>query len=124
MTLNVYAAPGSNFQQVGGGCPPGWVAMGSQRPPGDNTLLYTATLAGEWAISDETVARIDADREAAWVDAEMLLVAVQLVMLEDEDPSALPGTARQWRDYRIALRNWTEGAPNFPDEAYRPMRPA
>lgn len=61
--------------------------------------------------------------EAAWRDDEMNLVADQLLRIEDEDPSALPGTGRQWRDYRIHLRAWVEGSQYYPDSAYRPARP-
>lgn len=64
------------------------------------------------------------NREAAWVISEMAVIAEQLLMLEDSDPTALPGTERQWRDYRIALRAWKEGAAGFPDAAQRPARPA
>lgn len=33
------------------------------------------------------------------------------------------GTARQWRDYRIALRSWNEDNPDFPKETKRPKQP-
>ena len=122
--MNVYAEVGGNFQQVGGECPDGWIQMSGQRPEGDDALLYTATTAGEWVISEETLARIGAGREAAWVEAEMSVVADQLIMLEDDDPAALPGTARQWRDYRIALRAWKDGATGYPHTELRPARPA
>lgn len=62
--------------------------------------------------------------EAVWRDSEMVVVADQLLRLEDGDPKALSGTERQWRDYRIALRSWVEGAENFPKIAHRPQRPA
>ena len=124
MNLNVYAEIGGNLQQVGGDCPGGWVEMVGPRPDGEDTLLYTATAAGEWVISEETLARLSAERETAWVETEMPLVAEQLVMLEDEDPAALPGTARQWRDYRIALRGWKDGAAGYPEIDRRPARPA
>ncbi|MBC3411271.1 hypothetical protein HU720_08135 [Pseudomonas sp. SWRI51] len=122
--MSVYAEIGGNFQQVGGTCPDGWVEMSGQRPDDEDTLLYTATQAGEWVISDETLARIGAEREVAWVEEEMPVAAEQLIMLEDEDPAALPGTARQWRDYRIALRAWKDGAAGYPQIELRPARPA
>lgn len=122
--MSVYAEVGGNFQQVGGECPEGWVEMGGQRPDDEDALLYTATQAGEWVVSAETLARIGAEREAAWVEAEMSVVADQLIMLEDDDPAALPGTARQWRDYRIALRAWKDGAAGYPQVELRPARPA
>lgn len=62
-------------------------------------------------------------REQIWVLGELDLVAGQLLRIEDEDPTALPGTDRQWRDYRIQLRAWAEGADGFPDVVQRPTRP-
>ncbi len=53
----------------------------------------------------------------------MTRVVNQLLMLEDEDPNAKPGTARQWRDYRIELRKWTAENPDFPDSSKRPVAP-
>ncbi|MBF8729789.1 hypothetical protein IRZ59_04970 [Pseudomonas guariconensis] len=64
------------------------------------------------------------NREAVWVISEMVVIADQLLMLEDSDPNALPGTERQWRDYRITLRAWKDGAEHYPDMQYRPQRPA
>lgn len=61
--------------------------------------------------------------EIAWVESEMEVVKEQLLRLEDDDPSALPGTERQWRDYRIALRAWKPGAEGFPYQNKRPKRP-
>ncbi|QTH12464.1 hypothetical protein C4C32_17915 [Pseudomonas corrugata] len=121
--LNVYAESGSNFQQIGGDCPDGWIQMTRQRPDGEDTLLYTASDIGEWVISEATLQRIAAEREASWVEEEMVIIAEQLVMLEDEDPSVLPGTSRQWRDYRIALRAWNQANPDFPDATKRPAQP-
>ncbi len=61
--------------------------------------------------------------EDAWRDAEMAAIAEQLLMLEDEDPNALPGTAAQWRAYRIQVRAWKTGNADFPFGA-RPTSPA
>ncbi|AXF53000.1 MAG: hypothetical protein [Caudoviricetes sp.] len=61
--------------------------------------------------------------EVKWVAQEMEVIKEQLLRLEDEDPSALPGTERQWRDYRIALRAWKPGAEGFPYQNKRPKRP-
>lgn len=47
-------------------------------------------------------------REKSWRDLEMTLIADQLLRIEDGDPTALPGTDRQWRNYRIQLRAWAE----------------
>lgn len=61
--------------------------------------------------------------EDAWRDAELASIAEQLLMLEDEDPNALPGTAAQWRAYRIEVRAWKTGNADFPFGA-RPTSPA
>ena len=62
--------------------------------------------------------------EDAWKLSEMDLIADQLIAMEDSDPGALPGTERQWRDYRTLIRAWKEDAEHFPDRAFRPVRPA
>lgn len=61
--------------------------------------------------------------ENQWREQRMLEVADQLLMIEDDDPNAKPGTARQWRDYRIQLRLWTDTNPDFPDISKRPVAP-
>lgn len=61
--------------------------------------------------------------EDAWKASEMNFIADQLIAIEDSDPSALPGTERQWRDYRTLVRAWREGAEYFPDPNHRPFRP-
>ena len=53
----------------------------------------------------------------------MEFIADQLIALEDVDPDALPGTDRQWRDYRIQVRRWVEGAEGYPAVEWRPCRP-
>lgn len=61
--------------------------------------------------------------EDAWRVAEVPFIADQLLAIEDDDPTALPGTERQWRDYRTAVRAWKLGTPNFPYQEHRPTRP-
>lgn len=61
--------------------------------------------------------------EEAWRGSEVSFITDQLIALEDGDPSALPGTVQQWRDYRTAVRGWKEGASGFPDSSGRPYRP-
>lgn len=62
--------------------------------------------------------------EDQWREEQMTRIANQLLMIEDEDPDAEPGTKRQWMDYRIALRKWvTDGNPDFPDQEKRPVAP-
>lgn len=62
--------------------------------------------------------------ERDWQEAEMRLIAEQLPALEDGDPTALPGTEREWRNYRIQVRAWKEGAEGFPEAEKRPVRPS
>lgn len=62
--------------------------------------------------------------EDEWRTSELLEIADQLLAIEDDDPNAFPGTDRQWRDYRIAVRAWKDGDNlNFPDKTKRPVRP-
>lgn len=63
-------------------------------------------------------------RENQWRAEQMLRIANQLLMIEDGDPDAEPGSARQWRDYRIALRGWAAESPDFPDNGKRPVAPS
>lgn len=62
--------------------------------------------------------------ETAWRNAEMLNIADQLLRLEDSDPTALPGTAAEWREYRIKVRAWVDGADGYPESGNRPERPS
>lgn len=62
--------------------------------------------------------------EDAWRLEEIAFIADQLLAIEDGDSAALPGTERQWRDYRTAVRSWKTGHPDFPSIAFRPARPA
>ena len=62
--------------------------------------------------------------EEAWRSGEMTFIAEQLIGIEDDDPDALPGTDREWRDYRIQVRAWKEGAEGFPEAESRPVRPS
>lgn len=62
--------------------------------------------------------------EDTWKLYEMAFIADQLIAMEDGDPGALPGTERNWRDYRTLVRAWKEGAEYFPDQSFRPVRPA
>lgn len=61
--------------------------------------------------------------EIEWRSREMDFIANQLTAIEDEDPVALPGTTKQWRDYRIQVRAWFDGAESYPEPEYRPARP-
>lgn len=64
-------------------------------------------------------------REDAWRLDEMALIADQLLRIEDDDPTAFPGTAAQWRAYRVLVRGWVDGSDTlYPDDIKRPPRPA
>lgn len=79
------------------------------------------------AMSDAALAAeqaaIQVATEEQWQRAEMESIAGQLLALEDGDPIALPGNDRAWRDYRIQVRAWKEGAAGYPDQTLRPVRP-
>lgn len=62
-------------------------------------------------------------RESFWRSSEMTSIADQLLRLEDSDPTALPGSESEWREYRIKVRAWSDGAAGYPDENKRPKRP-
>lgn len=61
--------------------------------------------------------------ETSWVRTELLIIADQLLALEDDDPNRMPGTDREWRDYRIKVRAWKEGTEGYPEIDSRPQRP-
>lgn len=99
----------------------GWLEMKYQRP---DSTDYTAQEDGTWAITLETINGKLIPIEDEWREAEMGRIAEQLLMLEDDDPGAQPGTAAQWRAYRIELRKWTTDNPDFPDMNKRPIQPS
>lgn len=116
---NVYGALGSSAQQIGGDCPEGWMLMEGERP----SIDHTAVEGGFWQITSATLYAKAAAIESEWRNVEMLFIADQLLRIEDDDPTALPGTATQWRQYRIGVRAWVDGAENYPEAEYRPVRP-
>lgn len=59
--------------------------------------------------------------ERSWRGAELNIADIELLKAEDADPDSV-GTPTQWRQYRVALRNWPE-SEFFPDSAKRPVRP-
>lgn len=124
--MKFYAEVGKNLQMVDEadmGCPEGWIEMQYRRPEDENTLDYTAQEDGTWVITQETINAKLAIIENAWRIEEMKVIVEQLLMLEDDDTDALPGTETQWRAYRIVLRKWIDGNPDFPDSTKRPTRP-
>ncbi|NMY37117.1 MULTISPECIES: hypothetical protein [unclassified Pseudomonas] len=60
--------------------------------------------------------------ETQWVESERNYVAEQLEAIEDGEET--PGTECEWRDYRIQVRAWKQGAEGFPDSDKRPARPS
>lgn len=87
----------------------------------DWSMLITKQMK-EDAIKEAVLVLATAE-EDSWRNSELLFAADQLMAIDDDDPNRLPGTDREWRDYRIALRAWKEGNINFPEEALRPIRP-
>ena len=60
--------------------------------------------------------------ETQWVESERNFVTEQLEAIEDGEE--VPGTEREWRDYRIQVRAWKEGVEGFPEAEKRPVRPS
>lgn len=87
----------------------------------DWSLLITKAMKDQQAAEAQLV--VDTARETEWRTVELLLAADQLLAIEDDDPNRLPGTEREWRDYRIAVRSWKEGVDGFPNIDNRPKRP-
>lgn len=123
-SLPVYAKVGENFQQVGGECPEGFILMADPRPEDGDVTAYIAMEDGTWTIDPMIAYNKAVAIETLWRDGELVFIADQLLRIEDADPTALPGTDRQWRNYRIAVRSWVEGAVGFPDSLNIPVRPA
>lgn len=64
--------------------------------------------------------RIANSREEEWRSKEMSAIAVQLLSIEDDDPTRYAGTEAEWREYRIKVRAWTAGAYGYPKVEMRP----
>ncbi|MFC3939651.1 hypothetical protein CCU68_18880 [Pseudomonas gingeri NCPPB 3146 = LMG 5327] len=63
-------------------------------------------------------------RESEWQAQEMLVIEDQRMAIEEEDPEALPGTDKEWLQYRTKVRKWIEGAEGYPEMTRRPVRPS
>ena len=61
--------------------------------------------------------------ELSWAGAEYAAIDDIIRQIEDEDEDAPPGTVKDWREYRKALRRWNQDAEGFPSEEHRPARP-
>lgn len=59
--------------------------------------------------------------EAAWVESEISRARGELEKVQDSDLKA-KGSVSDWRNYRKALRSWTENQ-NFPNKEFRPKAP-
>lgn len=88
----------------------------------DWSMLITKAMKDAEILAIARAAQVVAEDE--WRLHEVAFIADQLLAIEDDDPTALPGTDRQWRDYRIQVRAWKEGQADFPDATKRPVRPA
>ena len=87
----------------------------------DWSMLITKQMK-EDAIKEAVLVLATAE-EDSWRNSELLFAADQLMAIDDDDPNRLPGTDREWRDYRIAVRAWKEGNVDFPNKDLRPKRP-
>lgn len=72
-----------------------------------------------WTVSPSLLRHL----EKSWRDAELPIAKDNVTAIQFEDPDALPGTEAEWKAYWIALRNWKEGNPHYPDLTKRPPRP-
>lgn len=59
--------------------------------------------------------------EKSWVSSELERAGEQLNLVQDSDPAAV-GTVTSWREYRKALRAWSEHE-DFPKKEKRPKSP-
>lgn len=87
----------------------------------DWSMLITKQMKEDYLSAIEF--SIAVTEENTWKAGELELIADQLLAIEDDDPNRLPGTDREWRDYRIAVRAWKEGAAGFPKMENRPVAP-
>lgn len=62
--------------------------------------------------------------EEAWRASEMLLARENRTAIAEMGDESIPGTAKEWSDYWLALRGWKDGNPDFPDMSKRPIRPS
>lgn len=87
----------------------------------DWSQLITKKMKDAATLAEKRIA--DSLMEAEWANGELVIIADQLLAIEDDDPTTLPGTDREWRDYRIKVRAWKEGNVDFPNSDKRPVRP-
>lgn len=102
-----------------------FIQVGDDYQTLDGETLYDDV--PQWAYDAIEAAKAREEKvsiEGEWRASEMSFIANQLTAIEDEDPAALPGSTKQWRDYRIKVRAWMEGAESFPEPTARPVRPS
>lgn len=94
----------------------GWIPFAYDANCTEKTSLEVGVLLGDTKHSDLDTCPTVADGVLAvarsWRNEELQRADKELLKAEDEDPSAV-GTPKEWRAYRIALRNWPE-AKGFP----------
>lgn len=74
-------------------------------------------------LTDFELLEIQRQDESIWRANEMPL-ALECVTSINFGDGSIPGTAKQWQDYWLALRDWKDGNPDFPDMSKRPIRPS
>ena len=94
-------------------------------------IIDASPSVGAYRCEPMTAAEIDAhpDRDRIWATIAALRIKVAEEAdkaIDDaiEDGEEIPGTEREWRDYRIQVRAWKQGAEGFPDSDKRPARPS
>lgn len=123
MQFIVYAKVGDSFQQVGGGCPAGFIQMNGLRPDGD----YIAAEGGEWVPApppsqEELIALAQAEKnkklDYAHGKTSFWIAELQLGIISDSDKAELI----RWMNYIKALNVIDVSAapdidwPTSPDE--------
>ena len=106
-----------------------WRFVDSEIPLDADETLYEDI--PQWAVDAQVEAATHREQvsvEAEWQQAEIDVIANQLMALEEaevtgENTGALPGTRVKWLQYRTKVRNWKDGAEYFPDLEHRPSRP-
>lgn len=73
-----------------------------------------------WTVLQESIEQ-QIGQERSWILSEISRVREELEKVQDSDPKA-KGSASDWRNYRKALRVWSESS-NFPDKDKRPLSP-
>lgn len=94
--------------------PAGGIEVASAPEQADQKWLFPG-----WGPSPSQLRSV----EDEWRSVEMPLAQENITALQYGDPD-VPGTEAQWKAYWVALRNWKEGNPNYPDITKRPVRPA